>query len=133
MSGCIVSALVTSVNLQNQRLVRGEKIAAGLWRLTCLSLMMLKCPLEGLETVQTAGGISYSHVSLHDLDLETNDGSYYLICCVLQSYLDGSHIDAPTQLPPHPNNTTPSPSPSHDFNATSDWMKHQYRSNLQVS
>ncbi|XP_074497102.1 uncharacterized protein LOC141771082 isoform X1 [Sebastes fasciatus] len=50
----------------------------------------------------------------------------------VESYLDGSHIDAPTQLPPHPNNTTPSPSPSHDFNATSDWMKHQYRSNLQA-
>ncbi|XP_044057655.1 nesprin-2 isoform X2 [Siniperca chuatsi] len=62
----------------------------------------------------------------------------------VKCYLDGSHIDAPNKLRPHLNNSqrhhdnrqqpfpAPSSSPSHDPKASSDWMKHQYPSNLQA-
>ncbi|KAK5929725.1 hypothetical protein CgunFtcFv8_010939 [Champsocephalus gunnari] len=50
--------------------------------------------------------------------------------------MDGRHMDAPNKLRPHLNthHTSPDPShsPSHDLKAAPDWMKHQYRSDLQA-
>ncbi|KAF3847176.1 hypothetical protein F7725_020204 [Dissostichus mawsoni] len=53
-----------------------------------------------------------------------------------QCNMDGRHMDAPNKLHPHLNTHHPSPdpshSPSHDLKAAPDWMKHQYRSDLQA-
>ncbi|XP_068572656.1 nesprin-2 isoform X2 [Cebidichthys violaceus] len=47
------------------------------------------------------------------------------------------HSDAPDQLAPRPHSTQlpfagAAPSPSHDLNASSDWVKHQHRSSLKA-
>ncbi|XP_031728380.1 nesprin-2 isoform X1 [Anarrhichthys ocellatus] len=55
----------------------------------------------------------------------------------VQTDVECYHSDAPNQLAPHLNNTQQpfpgaAPSPSHDLKASSDWVTHQYRSNLKA-
>ncbi|KAM6932479.1 nesprin-2 isoform 1-T2 [Lycodopsis pacificus] len=55
----------------------------------------------------------------------------------VQTDVECYHSDAPNQLAPHRNNTRQpfpgaAPSPSHDLKASSDWVTHQYRSNLKA-
>ncbi|TMS07740.1 Nesprin-2 [Larimichthys crocea] len=52
-----------------------------------------------------------------------------------QLHLEGSYMDTSNSQRRHDNTQqpfpAPSPAPSHDVKPLSDWMKHQYRSNLQ--
>ncbi|XP_076591633.1 nesprin-2 [Chaetodon auriga] len=54
----------------------------------------------------------------------------------VECYLEGSHVNAPDSQQGHDNTQQPFPapssSPSPDIKASSDWMKHQCRSNLQA-